>query len=90
MLAFEKLMLYTVDTQTERTVLMNYIVNLKEFGFALLKARKLRRMTQGDVSRETGIHKVTIGNIERGKGRPSPKTEKALQELFPEVFGYRG
>ena len=67
---------------------MNYITDLSEFGFALLKARRLRSMTQDEVSKKAGICKATIGNLERGKGKPNSKSERALKKLFPEVFGW--
>jgi len=66
---------------------MNYIImNQAEFGFALLKARRLRRMNQVEVAWKVGVTATTIGAIEMGKSRPNSKTERGLQKLFPEVF----
>lgn len=49
----------------------------------VLWLRKLRGMTQGQLSQRTGIHRGTISRIERGKGNAT--LEQALR--IGKVFG---
>ena len=55
---------------------------MKNIGFVLKQARKARRLTLKDVSRETGISVSFLSDIERGETNPSIGTLETLTSYY--------
>ena len=54
-------------------------------GLALRDARLRRGWTLHDLAATTGIDVGTLGQIERGRRQPSPRTSNVLRPVFPEI-----
>jgi DNA-binding XRE family transcriptional regulator len=48
----------------------------------LKEYRKQNHLTQREISRFTGIHVTTIGNIERMKSKPCHRVKRKIAALF--------
>jgi repressor LexA len=55
---------------------------MTEFGQMLKKLRKERNWTQTELSEKSGISKVQVCHLERGKFTPTPKTLAKLVKVF--------
>lgn len=44
----------------------------------LAQARRAKGLTQAELAAKSGVHRVTIARLERGKGSPNAKTLKRL------------
>jgi repressor LexA len=59
---------------------------MSTFGQVLRSLRKEKKWTQVELSEKSGISKIQICHLERGKSNPTPRTLSKLVKVFDVDF----